>query len=67
MSWKRRITLPLTQNLHFIRLLEAYDNLATASTISRDETNIVLEIITTTSQADHANEVVDMLIEEVAQ
>lgn len=67
MSWKRRITLPLTQNLHFIRLLEAHDNLATASTISRDETNIVLEITTTTSQANRANEVVDALIKEVAQ
>ncbi|MCK5808731.1 hypothetical protein KAH37_07090 [bacterium] len=65
MSWKRRITLPIDCNLHFIRLLEAYDNLATASTIKRDANHILLEITTTLSQATEADSIVEMLITEV--
>ena len=67
MSWKRRIEIPLAQNLHFIRLLEAYDNLATASTIKREGDFISLEITTTMSQAQYADEIVEMLIAEVGR
>ncbi len=62
---KRLVTIPLDKNLLFIRLFEAYDNVATVTTLRKTGNTIQLEIASTASLRRSADDITDVLIDEI--